>query len=144
MMNSILVVCEGNLCRSPMAAAMLGSLLKEQQVASAGLNALVGMPAAQYACDVMRERGHDITGHRATQIARSLCSSADVILAMDGAQKRQIESQFSFTRGRVFRLGEFLDIDVEDPYRRPKSEFERCAELISVCLTEWTARFSAL
>lgn len=127
-----------------MAAAMFSSNLRAQSIVSAGLNALVGMPAAEYACDVMRARGLDITGHRAAQIARSLCSAADLILVMDREQRRQIESQFSFARGRVFRLGEFSDIDIEDPYRRPRSEFERCAELLDICVNDWSRRFSAL
>ena len=49
MMDSILVVCEGNICRSPMAEAMLRQAVPGRRVASAGLNALVGMPASPYA-----------------------------------------------------------------------------------------------
>ena len=44
-MNSILVICEGNICRSPMAQGLLAAALPNAQVHSAGLGALVGMPA---------------------------------------------------------------------------------------------------
>lgn len=144
MMDSILVVCEGNICRSPMAAGMLASRLASCKILSAGLNALVGLPAAEHAQEVMRERGYDISTHRATQIARSLCADAELILVMDRAQRRFIESQYSFVRGRVFRLGEYADADIHDPYRRPQIEFERCAQLIERCVSDWLVRFNAL
>ena len=66
MIRHILVVCVGNICRSPMAEALLRDALREQQdiiVESAGLGALVDHPASEYAVTLMRERGLDISRH---------------------------------------------------------------------------------
>ena len=67
MVRYLLVVCVGNICRSPMAAAMLKHQLGEQTdvtVGSAGLGALVGYPADDHAIALMQERGLDISDHR--------------------------------------------------------------------------------
>ncbi|WP_186288938.1 low molecular weight protein-tyrosine-phosphatase [Burkholderia gladioli] len=140
MMDSILVVCEGNICRSPMAEAMLRQAVPGRRVASAGLNALVGMPASPYAQEVMRTRGLDVSTHRAQQIGRCLCADADLILVMARGQRLSLESRFPFVRGRVFRLGEHTDFDVHDPYRQPRFVFERCARLIELGVSEWSRR----
>ncbi|WP_186121635.1 low molecular weight protein-tyrosine-phosphatase [Burkholderia gladioli] len=140
MMDSILVVCEGNICRSPMAEAMLRQAVPGRRVASAGLNALVGMPASPYAQEVMRMRGLDVSTHRAQQIGRCLCADADLILVMARGQRLSLESRFPFVRGRVFRLGEHTDFDVHDPYRQPRFVFERCARLIDLGVSEWSRR----
>ncbi|WP_186110235.1 low molecular weight protein-tyrosine-phosphatase [Burkholderia gladioli] len=140
MMDSILIVCEGNICRSPMAEAMLRQAVPERRVASAGLNALVGMPASPYAQEVMRMRGLDVSTHRAQQIGRCLCADADLILVMARGQRLSLESRFPFVRGRVFRLGEHTDFDVHDPYRQPRFVFERCARLIELGVSEWSRR----
>ena len=66
MIRHILVVCVGNICRSPMAEAMLRDALREQIdtiVESAGLGALVDLPASEHAVTLMRERGLDISEH---------------------------------------------------------------------------------
>ncbi|WP_186190399.1 low molecular weight protein-tyrosine-phosphatase [Burkholderia gladioli] len=140
MMDSILVVCEGNICRSPMAEAMLRQAVPGRRVASAGLNALVGMPASPYAQEVMRMRGLDVSTHRAQQIGHCLCADADLILVMARGQRLSLESRFPFVRGRVFRLGEHTDFDVHDPYRQPRFVFERCARLIELGVSEWSRR----
>ncbi|WP_186169478.1 low molecular weight phosphotyrosine protein phosphatase [Burkholderia gladioli] len=140
MMDSILIVCEGNICRSPMAEAMLRQAVPGRRVASAGLNALVGMPASPYAQEVMRMRGLDVSTHRAQQIGRCLCADADLILVMARGQRLSLESRFPFVRGRVFRLGEHTDFDVHDPYRQPRFVFERCARSIELGVSEWSRR----
>ena len=119
MIETILVVCEGNVCRSPMAAALLATALPGVNVVSCGVNALVGKPAVPLAQDVMRERGQDIGEHRAQKISRSLCVEADLIPVMDRDQRRFLEDRYPLARGKVFRLGEHDNFDILDPYRQP-------------------------
>ncbi|AOJ01057.1 MULTISPECIES: low molecular weight protein-tyrosine-phosphatase [Burkholderia] len=140
MIESILVVCEGNLCRSPMAAAFFAAALPGRTVTSAGFNALVGMPAAPLAQDVMRERGIDLSAHRAQQLGRAQCASADLILVMDRGQRRLVEDQYPLARGKVFRIGEHENFDVRDPYRQPRFVFERSARLIELGVNGWLSR----
>lgn len=140
MIETILVVCEGNVCRSPMAAALLAAALPGVKVVSCGVNALIGKSATPMALEVMRERGFDINEHRAQQISRSLCVEADLILVMDRDQRRFLEDRYPFARGKVFRLGEHDNFDILDPYRQPRFVFERCARLIETGISSWVSR----
>lgn len=93
MIKTILVVCIGNICRSPMAQALLRQSLPGVSVISAGIGALSGYPADPSAVEVMAHHGIDISEHRAQQLTGSLVSRADLILVMDGAQKQEIQSR---------------------------------------------------
>ncbi|ABN91642.1 low molecular weight protein-tyrosine-phosphatase [Burkholderia pseudomallei] len=140
MIESVLIVCEGNLCRSPMAAALFAAALPGRAVTSAGLNALVGLPAAPLAQDVMRERGVDLSAHRAQQLGPAHCASADLILVMDRGQRRLVEERYPLARGKVFRIGEHENFDVHDPYRQPRFVFERSARLLELGVNGWLSR----
>ena len=59
-----------------------------------------------------------------------MVSGADIILTMDLAQKRIIEQEFATARGKVFRLGEFGDYDIPDPYRMEMPAFRHAYQLI--------------
>jgi protein-tyrosine phosphatase len=139
-MKSILVVCEGNICRSPMAEAVIAAALPETRVRSAGLSALVGNPADDAAVRLMRLRGIDITAHRATQINRDMCLRAELILVMSIDQRRRLEKDYPTSNGRVFRIGEFNKLDVPDPYRQPLAAFESALKLIDEGVRAWVQR----
>lgn len=142
MIRSILTVCIGNICRSPMAAGLLRARLPEFQVLSAGLGALSGMPADPLGRQLLLERGIDIEAHRAVQLSASHCSGVDMILVMDADQKRVIQETYRATRGKVFRLGEFQDRDIFDPYGGSRADFEHCLALIEAGVDEWVQRIA--
>src|SRR5918993_816046 len=114
-MKNILTVCIGNICRSPMAQAVLASALPQATVASAGTSAMIGMPADEGAQRLMRLRGLDLSQHRAQQVNREMCRWADLILVMDGEQKRELEKNYPAAYGKIFRIGEHAKRDVPDP-----------------------------
>ncbi|MDB5243934.1 MAG: protein tyrosine phosphatase [Spirosoma sp.] len=143
-MNSILVLCEGNICRSPMAQGVLAAALPKMQVRSAGLGALIGMPADEIAVRLMKERSIDIAEHRATQINRQMCLDADVVLVMGHEQRSRVESLYPQSRGRVFRLGEYTNQDIPDPYRQPEAAFRHSLTLIQEASQEWLRRIHKL
>lgn len=139
-MKSILVVCEGNICRSPMAQGLLASALPKLQVQSAGFGALVGMPADETAVRLMRSRGVDISAHRASQINRQMCVQADMVLVMEPSQRKRLEELYPQVCGRVFRVGEYTKRDIPDPYRQPEKAFRDALSLIEEGLREWLHR----
>jgi protein-tyrosine phosphatase len=142
--KAILVICEGNICRSPMAQGVLAAALPKMQVRSAGLGALIGMPADDMAIRLMKEHGIDITEHRATQINQQLCLQAEMVLAMDAQQRARVESLYPQSRGRVFRLGEYTKQDIPDPYRQPEAVFRHSLTLIQEASQEWLRRIHKL
>ena len=87
-MMDILVVCTGNICRSPMAEGLLRHMLAqhrglEAHVHSAGTHGLDGEPAAAFAIQAASEIGVDISSHRARSLDREMVSAADLILVME-------------------------------------------------------------
>ncbi|SFU20041.1 low molecular weight protein-tyrosine-phosphatase [Paraburkholderia aspalathi] len=137
MMEKILVICEGNICRSPMVQALLSVALPEVKVTSAGLGALVGMQADPHAIDLMAQRGVDLSLHVARQFSWAMAKDADLIFAMDSGQKKAAESAFPFVSGKVFRLGEHSKIDVLDPYRKGLAAFEQALAAIDRGILDW-------
>src|SRR5512136_1311836 len=93
MIDRVLVVCVGNICRSPMAEALLRARLGHWprfDVSSAGLSALVGRPADESTVALMRERGIDISAHRARQLTPRLVAGSDLVLVMETGHERAV------------------------------------------------------
>lgn len=110
------------------------------RVSSAGLNALVGHKADAQACQLMMQKGIDISGHRACQLNSEMIRKADLILVMEAFQKDAIEKNEPSTRGKVFRLGEWDHFDIPDPYQKELAAFEASLALIEQGVAEWVKK----
>lgn len=145
MFERVLFVCVGNVCRSPMAEALLARRLAGRvqgaRVESAGLAALVGRPADPLAVELLRERGVELGAHRARQVTDALILAADLVVVMEQAQVRAIEASVPGARGRVHRLGRWGGFDVPDPYRGARAAFERALELIERGIDDFDRAF---
>jgi protein-tyrosine phosphatase len=135
MIGSILVLCEGNICRSPIAGALLAQHLPEARINSAGTRALVGHGAYPLAIDAMAARGIDIASHVATDVNLELVRSAELVLTMSTAQQQAVEAGYPFARGRVYRLCQACD--VIDPYRKGRAIFEASLQQIEQGVARW-------
>lgn len=143
-MKHILVLCIGNICRSPIAEALLKQQFPDKQIWSAGLGALVGKPADPLSVEVAAAHGLDLSTHRAQQVASWMCQSAELILVMEQDHKAQLEKQFPLVRGKAFRLGEPGQFDIADPYRQPKDAFEAAYSAIALGVSQWATRIRQL
>ncbi len=145
MFENILVVCIGNICRSPVAEALLKAALinkgkKNYNISSAGIGALVGHQPDQYACELMLERGIDISSYQATQINQRMIVNSDLILVMEMAHKELIEHKEPSAKGKVFRLGQWGGFDIADPYRQERKVFENAVMLIEKGVNDWVTK----
>lgn len=144
--GNVLVVCVGNICRSPMAEAILRDALKDDAgitISSAGVGALVGHPADEHALALMKERGLDISGHEARQLTPELINDNDLILVLESGHKRVIDSNEPSARGKVYRLGEWQNQDIPDPYRKPRAAFEQALALIDQGCKSWAEKIKS-
>src|SRR5436189_5952372 len=123
MIENVLFVCTGNICRSPLAASLLERALQERgievTVASAGTGAWDGAPASEGAYLVGLERGLDLSGHRARLLTREIVEDADLILTMARHHRARVDELGG--EGRVFVLGEYggregEEAEVSDPF----------------------------
>lgn len=136
-MQHILVLCIGNICRSPMAEGLLRHALPGKTIRSAGLAALIGQPADPLAVQLMQQQGIDITAHRAQSISAQLVGEAQLILTMDLDQKAEVENNYVAARGKVFRIAEARKLDVADPYREGIESFRAAQALIAEGVEHW-------
>ncbi len=144
MFERVLIVCVGNICRSPMAEGLLRARLGaagDDRVSSAGLGALEGRPADPKAVDLLARRGIDLSRHRARQLTPELLARYDLVLVMEEEHRRQIERLARTARGRVHRIGKFAGFDVADPYGKPLAAFERALGLIERGLDDFHQTF---
>lgn len=141
MFKKILMVCTGNICRSPAAEGLLKHYLKESHpdiiIQSAGTHALVNRPADPHTIDILRERDIDVTAHRARQLKHELIGWSDLILVMDKSHLKEVETQFPTARGKVICVGKWKNTEIPDPHRQPKAVFVEAIELIDACLKDW-------
>ena len=129
-----------------MAEAVLRDALRGKEevvVESAGLGALVDEPASEFSVKLMQERGLNISGHRAQQLTPELVTRADLILVMESGHRRAIDADEPTARGKVYRLGEWQDIEIPDPYRQPREAYEETLELIDKGVADWAERLKA-
>jgi protein-tyrosine-phosphatase len=125
--KTVLFVCTANICRSPMAAAILHRRIADMGLAdrvhveSAGMWARDGQPAAEDAVTVLAGRGISLTDHRSRALTEKMLEAADVVLAMEEAHRRSIFYLAPKYLRKVLLLTELVGNheDVADPYGGP-------------------------
>ncbi|WP_313087518.1 low molecular weight protein-tyrosine-phosphatase [Pseudomonas sp.] len=140
MFQNILIVCVGNICRSPAAEALLSSRLqgKGLTISSAGIGALVGNPMDKTAHEVLADHGLEHMSHRARQVNSEMLHKADLILAMENSHIQHIRQIAPEVHGKTFLMGKWLDdTEVPDPYRQSKPAFEHVHSLLTQCVESW-------
>jgi protein-tyrosine phosphatase len=142
-MLTILFICTGNTCRSPMAAALCRKLLAERlggpdgveargiAVRSCGVFAVEGAPASPEAVAVMSQRGADLSRHRSAPLTADVVRQADHIFAMTQSHVQSVLSAVPSAADRCRRL---CDEDVADPIGGSAETYARCADEIEAGL----------
>lgn len=139
----ILVVCIGNICRSPTAEFLLKQALPDRRVESAGLSAVVGADMEATARAVAEAGGVPCPRHQARQLTHALCRQADLILVMDTRQREEVAQLCPAARGKTFLLGQGLpETEVVDPYRHSRALFEAVYRQIDAGCRGWARRLA--
>ena len=138
MFSNVLVVCTGNICRSPFAEAVLKRKTEGVSVGSAGLSALVDHSADSTAVLVASRRGADLNEHTGTQITRALIGQSDLILVMDDDHLDRLHKKYPDARGKTFKLAKFLgNKNIVDPYLKSEYFFDLVFDEIEAAIDTW-------
>ena len=140
--RSILVVCYGNVCRSPYLEAVLRRQLPGVNVISAGLVG-PGRPVPAHSLALAAERGLDLSAFRSRPLSRANAREMDLVIVMDSAQRSHVARMFGVSPVRIIVAG---DLDprqastraIADPWGRSRDAFaesfdrlDRCAATIA-------------
>jgi len=147
---AVLVVCTGNICRSPTAEGVLRAAAARRglpmRIASAGTHDYhVGEAPDPRAVKHARKRGYDLSTLRASQVSAEDFSTFDYILAMDRGHLRMLRA-IAPADARA-KVGLFLeassswkDEDVPDPYYGGPEGFERVLDMVEEAAERWLDR----
>jgi len=134
-MPHILIVCTANICRSPVADAVLRDRLEMQEyenftVSSAGTWATTGQRASAFGVEIMAEQGLDIAGHRSQVVDKALLSQADLVLCMESGHAEALRAEFPLHADKIHMMTEMLHMrySLSDPSRGPRENYERMVD----------------
>jgi protein-tyrosine phosphatase len=137
--GTIVTVCTANICRSPMAEALLRHALgaqpeplKSWKIASAGVSARVGERVSEHSVTALKKVGIDIRNHKSQPLTRKLLNDAAIILCMTESHRAMIELTFDPAPQHLYLFREFLpsskNKEICDPYGGPLAEYEACRD----------------
>jgi len=135
-MKRVLFVCSANQLRSPLAEVLFKDLVRRKgeaeawQIASAGVWALEGSPAAMAAMRAAAARGFNLSAHTARRVTRELLEQSNLVLVMEREHLEAIHEEWPALDGRVHLLSRMAGEagEVEDPIGLPS---ERVRELVT-------------
>ncbi|SJN53917.1 Low molecular weight protein-tyrosine-phosphatase wzb [Vibrio ruber DSM 16370] len=147
MFDNILVICAGNICRSPYAAGRLQRLMPSHTVCSAGLitekSGLAGAAAATVAQDIASTLGIDLSAHRAQQITPTMVDSSDLILVMNQNQIEMLSRMFPKARHKTMLFGHWLGISqIDDPYQKSSEVFQQVYAVLDRAAKAWAEKIN--
>jgi protein-tyrosine phosphatase len=135
--RSILVICHGNICRSPYLAAMLESQLPGVHVTSAGFVG-AGRPVPANSLILLDRRGIDLSNFRSRPINVKTARECDMIIVMDADQRMRLIRLMHVPAERIFIAGDLDPVPmptraVLDPWTRPLEVFEAAFRRLDRC-----------
>ncbi len=169
---SIMFICTGNICRSPIGERVLRGLAEKSGVTvastSAGVGAMNGYAMHPLSVEVLVEHGYDAAGFESRYLRLPMLKDADLVLCMTRDHRAAAQQMLPVRWKRMFTLTEFAELasggsldeiiasrsridtnsphlDIVDPMGRPKEEFDRVFAEIEpkvASIVDWLAGVS--
>ena len=138
MNQTILFICTGNICRSPLAAGIYAVLEPEDRVLSAGLSTMDGLPASAHMLALAPAYGADLTSHRSRQLTAELLNQADFVVCLSASHAMCLAPIVPEEKLRILGGG------ISDPYGGGPEEYRACAAQIAAALPALRRELHAL
>lgn len=135
--DRLVFICTGNICRSAYAEYKARSL--GMSATSFGIDAGDGAVAPGDAVAEAKNRGIDLTSHRASRFHEGYLKSGDLVLGMEPAHVQTLHRKHDFIEYQVSLLNLWAPrgtLFIDDPYGKPRKEFEICFQNIDLALEE--------
>ena len=151
-MPVILIICTGNICRSPMAEVLLQARLardkarEDWRVASAGVWTRDGWPASEHAIAEMAQRGLDLRNHYSRNVTHEMMVEADLALAMTQNHADALAAAFPDCVHKVHLFSEMAGpaYSIRDPYGGTRAEYAYTAKELEQLVENGYERIVAL
>ena len=144
MIKSVLVVCVGNICRSPVGERILAKSCPSLRVESAGIAALEGHPADKTISEIATQNGVSLDGHVARQFTAEMAADFDLILALEKGHIRVITEKAPAASGKTMLLGQWLSAnEIADPYRKSSEFYQLVYDQVTEACAAWASKLGA-
>ncbi|NLG72072.1 MAG: low molecular weight protein arginine phosphatase [Chloroflexi bacterium] len=149
-MHTVLFICTANVCRSPLAAALLRERVKDSaqdwRIESAGTWALEGYPMVSKVEQVLNERGVPIPPHRSRKVTAELLQQFQLILTMEEGHKEALRFEFPEAASRIYMLSEMINqrFNVPDPMGKSYREYKITAQELDRVIEKGLEKISQL
>jgi len=140
---NLLVLCTGNICRSPVAEAIFQKMCVGYNVSidSAGVGAPIGVSPDPLAAAKALELGYSIRPEKKSrQVSLLDIQKADLILVMENFQKREICNRSSAAAGKTFLLGHWTGGEIDDPIGKDAEFFTSNVQTLELACRAWVGQ----